>query len=71
MTYTQKPLSQIPPPTIRLFVCLSIISAIGIMGLALVTYSHHKDVERPHVQRFQQRAFLIAHKIKALKAVIT
>jgi CRP-like cAMP-binding protein len=54
MTYTQKPLGQIPPPTIRLFVCLSIISAIGIMGLALVTYSHHEDVERPNVHRFQQ-----------------
>jgi hypothetical protein len=49
MTYTQKPLSQIPPPTIRLVVCLSIISAIGL-GLALVTYSHHEDVERPNVQ---------------------
>ena len=46
MTYTRKPLSQIPPPTIRLFICLSIISAIGIMGLGLVTYSHFEDVER-------------------------
>jgi hypothetical protein len=54
MTYTQKRLNQIPPPTIRLFVCLSIISAIGIMGLALVTYSRHEDVERPNVQRLQQ-----------------
>ena len=55
MTYTQKPLSQIPPPTIRLFVCLSIISAIGIMGLALVTYPHFEDVERPNVHDFNNR----------------
>jgi hypothetical protein len=36
MTYTQRLLDRIPRPTFRLFVCLSIIAAIGIMGLALV-----------------------------------
>jgi hypothetical protein len=39
MSYTQRLLDRIPRPTFRLFVCLSIISAIGIMGLALVAHS--------------------------------
>jgi len=41
MTHTLRLLNKIPPPTFRLFVCLSIISAIGIMGLALVTHSNN------------------------------
>jgi hypothetical protein len=39
MTYAQRLLDKIPPPTLRLFVCLSLISAIGIIGLALVANS--------------------------------
>jgi hypothetical protein len=38
MTYTQRLLDKIPPPTIGLFVSLSIIAAIAIMGLALVAH---------------------------------
>jgi hypothetical protein len=36
MTYTQRLLNKIPPPTIQLFISLSTIAAIAIMGLALV-----------------------------------
>lgn len=39
MTNTQRFLRKIPPPTLRLFLYLSIISAIGIMALVLVTHS--------------------------------
>jgi len=38
MTYTQRFLGKIPPPTLRLFVSLSIIAAIAIMGLALIAH---------------------------------
>ena len=37
-------LNQIPPPTIRLFVCLCIIAAIGIMGLAVCTENSNSDI---------------------------
>jgi len=38
MTYTQRLLNKIPPPTIQLFISLSTIAAIAIMGLALVAH---------------------------------
>jgi hypothetical protein len=38
MTYTQRLLNKIPPPTLRLFINLSTIAAIAIMGLALITH---------------------------------
>jgi hypothetical protein len=38
MTYMQRLLDKIPPPTLRLFINLSTIAAIAIMGLALVTH---------------------------------
>jgi hypothetical protein len=37
MTYTQRLLNKIPPPTIQLFISLSIIAAIAIIGFVLVT----------------------------------
>jgi hypothetical protein len=37
MTYTQRLLDKIPPPTLQLFINLSTIAAIA-MGLALVTH---------------------------------
>jgi hypothetical protein len=37
MTYTQRLLNKIPPPTLWLFINLSTIAAIAIIGLALVT----------------------------------
>jgi hypothetical protein len=36
VTYTQRLLNKIPPPSIRLFISLSTIAAIAVMGLALV-----------------------------------
>jgi hypothetical protein len=53
VTYTQRLLHQIPPPTIRMFVCLSIIAAAGIIGLALLTFSHDQDVLRRNAQAVQ------------------
>jgi hypothetical protein len=38
MTYTQRLLNKIPPPSIWLFINLSTIAAIAIMGLALVAH---------------------------------
>jgi hypothetical protein len=38
MTYTQRLLNKIPPPTLRLFINLSTIAAIAIMGLALIAH---------------------------------
>jgi hypothetical protein len=38
MTYTQRLLDKIPPPTLQLFVNLSTIAAIAVFGLALVTH---------------------------------
>jgi hypothetical protein len=46
-------LNQIPPPTIRLFVCLCIIVAIGIMGLALRTHSRNEHAAQHNVHALQ------------------
>jgi hypothetical protein len=51
MTYTQRLL--FPPPTIRMSVCLYIIAAIVIMGLALRTHSRNEHTARSHVHALQ------------------
>jgi len=38
VTYTQRLLNKIPPPTLPLFINLCAIAAIAIMGLALVAH---------------------------------
>ena len=45
--------NQISPPTIRLFVCLCIIVAIGIMGLALRTHSRNEHAAQHNVHALQ------------------
>jgi hypothetical protein len=40
MTYTRRLFNQFTPSTIRMFVCLSIIAATGVIGLALFAFSH-------------------------------
>ena len=53
MRYTPRLLNQIPPPTVRLFVCLSITAVVGIIALALATYSQSGDVLRHSVSTLQ------------------
>jgi hypothetical protein len=53
MTHTKRFIDRIPPPTIQLFVRLSIISAIGIMALALVSHWQNEDGARHDVHAVQ------------------
>ena len=53
MRYTPRLLNQIPPPTVQLFVCLSIIAVIGIIAVALANFSQSGDVLRHSVSTLQ------------------
>lgn len=53
LTYAQRLFNKISPLAIRLFICLAIISAIGIVSLAVISHSHHEQGEKPNFQAFR------------------